>query len=98
MAGRSSAGLGGAVVSALSSICAALLPGKGRRRSSAPADRYVRGLRPVEALVKDDAYCPAERQVRMHSFLALGGRVCLSCHHLTVHGPLTSTPPQDGGQ
>ncbi|GGQ48586.1 hypothetical protein [Streptomyces asoensis] len=85
-------------MSALSSICAALLPGKGRRRSSRVGARYVRGLRPVEALVKDTAYCPAEQRDTVHAFLRMGGRVCLTCRHLTMHGPLTSTPPQDGGQ
>lgn len=75
-------------MSALTSICALFLPGKGRRRG-APPDRYIEMLRPVEALVTDEAFCPAERRTTMHAFLALGGRVCMDCRTLTTD----PTPP-----
>jgi hypothetical protein len=78
-------------MSALTSICALLLPGKGRRRAARPpaADQCIAMLRPVEALVTDEAYCPAERRQTMHAFLALGGRVCMDCRTLTT----AATPP-----
>lgn len=90
MAVRAAAGIGGGLVSALTSICQLLLPGKGRRRAaSPPADQYVAMLRPVEALVTDEAFCPAERRYTLHAFLALGGRVCMDCRTITTD----PTPP-----
>ncbi|MET9098331.1 hypothetical protein [Streptomyces antibioticus] len=80
-------------MSALTSICQFLLPGKGRRRAAPPAarpaDPYVGMLRPVEAMVNDIAYCPAEQRERLHAFLAGGGRVCWTCRTVTVE----PTPP-----
>ncbi len=54
--------------------------------------RTVALLRPVEALVTDLAYCPAEERDTLHCFLRTGGRVCMDCRHVTLHSPLTSTP------
>lgn len=88
-------------MSALSSLCQLVLPGKGRRRvarpPAKPADRYARTLRPVEALVNDLAYCPVERRTTLHCFLRGGGRICWDCRTYTKTRPLTSTPEVDGG-
>lgn len=46
-------------------------------------------LRPVEAMVNDIAYCPAERTDRLHAFLRTGGRICWTCRTLTTD----PTPP-----
>ncbi|WP_405554275.1 hypothetical protein [Streptomyces sp. NBC_01171] len=66
-------------------------PGSGRRRATGPqpTDQTVTMLRPVDALVTDEAWCPAEQQVTLHAFLALGGRICWTCRHLTM----TPVPP-----
>ncbi|WP_330349241.1 hypothetical protein [Streptomyces sp. NBC_00582] len=80
-------------MSALTSLCQLVLPGKGRRRAARPpakpADPYVRMLRPVEAMATDIAYCPAEQTETLHAFLRMGGRICWTCRTLTM-GP---TPP-----
>lgn len=53
-------------------------------------------LRPAEAMVNDQAWCPAEERQTLHAFLRTGGRVCWTCRTYTGHGPLTSTPPRGG--
>jgi hypothetical protein len=52
-------------------------------------------LRPVEAMVNDWAWCPAEKRETLHAFLRLGGRECWDCRTVTLHDPLTSAPRPD---
>jgi len=40
--------------------------------------------RPVEAMVNDLAWCPAEERDTLHAFLATGGRQCWTCRVVTV--------------
>lgn len=70
-------------------------PGPGHRRKGArtgcPEETVPLRtlLRPVEAMVNDVAYCPAEERERLHAFLATGGRVCWTCRTVTTD----PTPP-----
>jgi hypothetical protein len=71
----------------------------GRRRAHRVVEETVPLadlLRPVEAMVNDTAYCPAEKRDRLHAFLATGGRVCWTCRTYTDSRPLTSAPRPDG--
>lgn len=45
--------------------------------------------RPVEAMVNDLAWCPAEERETLHAFLRLGGRECWTCRTVTMD----PTPP-----
>ncbi|MBL1107381.1 hypothetical protein JK361_22705 [Streptomyces sp. 5-8] len=78
-------------MSLLSRIRHLTRPGTGRRRANHPrwTDETVAMLRPVEALATDTAWCPAERETTLHSFLRMGGRICLTCRTLTTD----PTPP-----
>ncbi len=66
-------------------------PGPGRRRATRPTDPTIGLLRPVDTLVTDEAYCPAENRLTLHAFLRTGGRMCWTCRHFTPHRPNTST-------
>lgn len=89
MAGRAAARIGGGVVSLRDCLRQITKPGTGRRRAVHPADPAVAMLRPVETLVTDEAYCPAENRITLHAFLRTGGRVCWTCRTVTT----APTPP-----
>ncbi|GAQ52115.1 hypothetical protein [Streptomyces acidiscabies] len=76
-------------------------PGTGRRRVAGPpakpADPTVKLLRPVETLVSDIEYCPAEKRPTLHAWLRTGGRICWTCRTYTETGPLPSFPEADRG-
>lgn len=55
-------------------------------------------MRPEEALANDEAWCPAEKQFRLHAFLRTGGRVCWTCRWVTDHDALNPASAAGGAE